>query len=67
MFEACFICFRMPIVRGQLRLVLAVMIVARSLCTDGRAELMPLHSGQHDDIVMIDDREEKSASGKVAV
>jgi hypothetical protein len=57
----------MPLVRGQLLLLLAVMIVARSLCTDGRAERMPQHGGQHDDIVMAGDREDKSSSGQVAV
>jgi hypothetical protein len=67
MFEACFICFRMPLVRWQLLLLLVVMIVACSLCTNVRARQTPQYSGQHDDIVMAGDREDKSASGQVVV
>jgi hypothetical protein len=61
------ICFRMPLVGGQLLLLLAVMTVACSMCTDVRAQRMPQHSGQHDDIAMAGDWEDKPASGQVAV
>ncbi|PNF34689.1 hypothetical protein B7P43_G05485 [Cryptotermes secundus] len=50
----------MPLVRGQLLLLLAVMIVACSLRTGVRAQRMPQHSGQHDD------REDKSASDQTS-
>jgi hypothetical protein len=57
----------MQLVRWQQLLLLAFMIVACSQCTDGREQWMPQHSVQHDDIVMAGDREQKSASGQVAV
>jgi hypothetical protein len=58
----------MQLVREQLLLLLlAIPIVANSLLTDGRLQRVPQHSRPQADFVMAGNREDKLASGQVAV